>query len=79
MSKEEIITKESQNEAFWKGLKVVKSCQNLFHINAAKRYVRHFAEIYCKVKPSYLLASSTTAQQMEVLRVAIEEQIKKLD
>lgn len=79
MSKEAIINKESQNEAFWKGLKVIKSCQNLFHIKAAKRYVKYFAEIYCVVKPSYLLASGTTAQQMEVLRVALEEQIKNLD
>ena len=79
MLKEVIINKESQNEAFWKGLKVIKSCQNLFHINAAKKYVKHFGKLYCKVKPSYLLTLNTSAQQMEVFRVAIQEQINKLD
>jgi len=74
----EIIT-VGQNDAFWKGLKVIQSCKTLDHLTVARKYVNRFMEIFCDRKGNYLTASESLANQVEVLQIALVEQQKKLN
>ena len=71
--------KELQNEAFWKGLRVVQSCEKLEQLNTARRYVNRFIELYSEPSRIGLRVDSTIAHQYNVLMVALEEQEKNLN
>ena len=71
--------KELQNEAFWKGLRVVQSCEKLEQLDTARRYVNRFIELYSEPSRKGLRVDSTIAQQYNVLMVALEEQEKNLN
>lgn len=76
---EDNIVYQPQNEAFWKGLKVVQSCENIEHILTAKTYVNLFLEKFSKHTKKGLLSDSLTAHHYEVLTQALKEQEKKLN
>ena len=71
--------KELQNEAFWKGLRVIQSCRNLYHIEGARKYTDKYIELFCYKKNGTLTASETVSHQYETLQLALKEQIKKLN
>lgn len=71
--------KELQNEAFWKGLRVIQSCKNIYHLEVAKKYTERFIELFCKNKKGTLYASESIAHQYDTLQVALKEQKKKLN
>lgn len=71
--------KELQNEAFWKGLRVIQSCRNLHHIEGARNYTDKYIELFCFKKNGTLTASETVSHQYETLQLALNEQIKKLN
>lgn len=73
------ITTVGQNDAFWKGLKVIQSCKTLDHLTVARKYVNRFIETFCYKKRGYLRASESLSNQIEVLQVALIEQQKKLN
>ena len=72
-------SKELQNEAFWKGLRVIQSCKNIYHLEAAKKYTERFIELFCKNKKGTLLATESVAHQYDTLQIALKEQKKKLN
>ena len=71
--------KELQNEAFWKGLRVIQSCKNVYQLNGARNYTDRFMELFCKKNKRTLTASDTVAHQYETLQLALKEQSKKLN
>ena len=71
--------KELQNEAFWKGLRVIQSCKNIYHLEVAKKYTERFIELFCKNKKGTLLATESVAHQYDTLQIALKEQKKKLN
>ena len=71
--------KELQNEAFWKGLRVIQSCENEDHIKVARKYSDRFIELFCLNNKGTLLATSSVAHQYDTLQIALKEQIKKLN
>jgi hypothetical protein len=71
--------KDLQNEAFWKGLRVIQSCENEEHLKVAKRYANRFIELYCRRDRNKLTVPSTISHQYEVLQIALKEQSKKLN
>ena len=71
--------KELQNEAFWKGLRVIQSCTNLYHLEAAQNYTDRFIELFCKNKKGTLYATESIAHQYDTLQLALKEQKKKLN
>lgn len=77
--KREFDMKELQNEAFWKGLRVIQSCENEDHIKVARKYSDRFIELFCLNKKGTLLATSSVAHQYDTLQIALKEQIKKLN
>ncbi len=70
-------SKELQNEAFWKGLRVIQSCKNDYHLDAARKYIDRFIEVFCINKK--LTTSSSTAHQYDILQIALKEQTIKLN
>jgi hypothetical protein len=72
-------SKELQNEAFWKGLRVIQSCKNIYHLEVAKKYTERFIELFCKNKKGTLLATESVAHQYDTLQIALKEQKKKLN
>lgn len=77
--KREFDMKELQNEAFWKGLRVIQSCENEDHIKVARKYSDRFIELFCLNNKGTLLATSSVAHQYDTLQIALKEQIKKLN
>ena len=71
--------KELQNEAFWKGLRVIQSCENEEHIKVARKYTNRFIELFCLNNKGTLLATSSIAHQYDTLQIALKEQVKKLN
>lgn len=71
--------RELQNEAFWKGLRVIQSCENEDHIKVARKYSDRFIELFCLNNKGTLLATSSVAHQYDTLQIALKEQIKKLN
>ena len=71
--------KELQNEAFWKGLRVIQSCENEDQLNGARNYTDRFIELFCKKNKKVLTASDTVAHQYETLQLALKEQNRKLN
>lgn len=71
--------KELQNEAFWKGLRVIQSCENIYHLEVAQKYTDLFIERFCINKKGTLLASESIAHQYDTLQIALKEQKKKLN
>ena len=71
--------KELQNEAFWKGLRVIQSCKNTYHLEVAKKYTERFIELFWKNKKGTLLATESIAHQYDTLQIALKEQKKKLN
>jgi hypothetical protein len=71
--------RELQNEAFWKGLRVIQSCENIFHLEVAQKYTDLFIELFCKNKKGTLFATESVAHQYDTLQVALKEQKKKLN
>jgi len=71
--------KELQNEAFWKGLRVIQSCKNVYHLEGAKKYADRFIELFCKNNKGTLLATESVAHQYDTLQLALKEQSKKLN
>jgi len=76
---QDIDMKELRNEAFWKGLKVIQSCENMQHIKVARNYMNRYVEIFCTNKKGVFIATESIATQYETLKVALEEQVKKLN
>jgi hypothetical protein len=74
-----IDNKELQNEAFWKGLKVIQSCINLYQLEGAKKYTDRYIELFCKNRKGTLLATESVAHQYETLQIALKEQREKLN
>ena len=74
-----IDTKELQNEAFWKGLRVIQSCENVYQLKAARNYTDRFIELFCKSKNGTLSATESVSHQYETLQLALKEQNKKLN
>ena len=77
--KREFDMKELQNEAFWKGLRVIQSCENEDHIKVARKYSDRFIELFCLNNKGTLLATSSVAHQYDTLQIALKEQLKKLN
>ena len=71
--------RELQNEAFWKGLKVIQSCTNLYQLDSAKKYTDRYIELFCKNRKGTLLATESVAHQYETLQIALKEQREKLN
>jgi len=71
--------RELQNEAFWKGLKVIQSCTNLYQLEGAKKYTDRYIELFCKNRKGTLLATESVAHQYETLQIALKEQRGKLN
>ena len=71
--------KELQNEAFWKGLKVIQSCENEDHLEVARKYTDRFIELFCLSNKRTLIATSSVAYQYDTLQIALKEQLKKLN
>jgi hypothetical protein len=59
-----------RKDAFWKGLKVIESCENTIHIDAAEKYVKSFFFLFS----DYLEIST----QHDTLLVALREKKLKL-
>lgn len=72
-------SRELQNEAFWKGLRVIQSCKNAYHLDVAKNYTNRFIELFCSNKKGTLIGTESIAHQYETLQIALKEQKRKLN
>ena len=71
--------RELQNEAFWKGLRVIQSCENMDHLNVARKYTDRFIELFCLSNNKTLITTTSVAHQYDTLQIALKEQFKKLN
>lgn len=70
---------ELQKEAFWKGLKVIQSCKDEFHLNAAQKYINLFFEQFSIIRRKTVYPTVEIVHFYEVLQTALKEQRKKLN
>ena len=72
-------SKELQNEAFWKGLRVIQSCKNVYHLDGAKNFINRYIEIFGVTKNGNITATGNIAHQYDMLKLALKEKKEKLN
>ena len=72
-------SKELQNEAFWKGLRVIQSCKNVYHLDGAKNFINHYIKVFGVTKNGTITATGNIAHQFDMLRFALKEKKEKLN
>tara|TARA_Y100001972_G_scaffold120734_1_gene163706 strand:- start:219 stop:473 length:255 start_codon:yes stop_codon:yes gene_type:complete len=65
-----IESNELRRDAFWKGIKIIQSCETNTHVEGAERYIDTFKEVF---ENNY-----QSGVQYDVLLVALKEQKLKL-